>query len=81
MGQDKAVVRLAQRQRRPQARCALAEGVHPAPDRRRALTDSQVKPLDKSRVDGPATGCQDLRDGQLGAEHHAVPLSQMVIAA
>ena len=46
--------------------------LHPAPDRRHALTDVEVEPLDKGRVDGPATGRQDLLDGQPGAEHHAV---------
>src|SRR5690349_1974937 len=28
--------------------------------------------LHKSGIDGPATSCQDLLDGQSGAEHHAV---------
>ena len=72
MGQDEIVIHLEQDQLIPQACFALAQRVAPAPDRRHPLTAIEVKPLNQRRVDGPATGCQDLRDGQLGAEHHAV---------
>src|SRR6266568_9232086 len=56
----------------PQTRFALAEGVHPAPDRRHALPDVEVEALDKCRIDGPATSRQDLLDSQPGAEDHPV---------
>ena len=72
MGQDEIVIHLEQHQLIPQACFALAEGVHPAPDRRHPLTDVEVEALDKRRVDGPATGRQDLLDGQFGTEHHTV---------
>src|SRR5262252_5329408 len=72
MGQHEVMRDLEQGQLIPHACFALAHRVHPAPDRRHPLTDIEVKPLDKRRVDGPATGCQDLLDGQLGAEDYAV---------
>src|SRR6266853_5855925 len=72
VGQDKIVVRLEQGQLIPQARFALTQGIDPASDRRYALADGEVEPLHKGSIDGPTTCCQDLLDGQLGAEHHAV---------
>src|SRR4029453_6835725 len=51
---------------------ARAQRVDPASDRRYPLADVEVEPLHKSGIDGPATSCQDLLNGQSGAEHHAV---------
>src|SRR5215813_12765989 len=72
MGQHEGVIDLAQGQLIPHACFALAQRVHSTPDCRHPLTDIEVKPLDTRRVDGLATGCQDLLDGQLGAEDDAV---------
>src|SRR5436853_949132 len=72
VGQDNIVVRLEQGQLIPQARFALTQGIDPASDRRYALADVEVEPLHKCGIDGPATRRQELFDGQLGAEHHAV---------
>src|SRR5215471_8282510 len=66
MRQDEVVIDLEQRQLIQQAVFALAQDVDPTPDRRHPLTDVEVEPLDKRRVDGPAIGRQDLLDGQLG---------------
>jgi hypothetical protein len=52
MGQDEIVIDLKQRQLIPQARFALAEGVHPAPDRRHALPEVEVEPLALVQCDG-----------------------------
>jgi hypothetical protein len=46
----------------PQTCFALAEGVHPAPDRRHTLPEVEVEALDKSRVDGPAGFAQKVTD-------------------
>jgi hypothetical protein len=48
----------------PQACFALAECVHPAPDRCDALADVEVEPLHKGRLDRPAISCQDLCNGR-----------------
>jgi hypothetical protein len=72
VGQDKIVVRLEQGQLIPQARFAPTQGIDPTPDRRYALAEVEVEPLDKRGINGPATSGQDLFDGQSGAEDHAV---------
>src|SRR4029453_13810463 len=69
---NEIVIHLEQPQLIPQARFALTQGIDPAPDRRHALPDIEVKPFDKRGIDRPATWRQDLFDGQSGAEHHAV---------
>src|SRR6185503_15323655 len=72
MGQHKVMVDLEQRQLILQARFTLTPGVDPAPDRRYPLADVEVEAFYKGSIDGPATGCQDLLNGQLGAEHYPV---------
>ena len=47
VGQHEVVRDLAQGQLIPQARFALAQGVHPTPDRRHPLTDVEVEALAK----------------------------------
>jgi hypothetical protein len=66
------MIHLEQHQLIPQARFALTQGIDPTPDRCYPLTDVKVEPLDKGRVDRPATSRQDLLDSQLGTEHHPV---------
>jgi hypothetical protein len=66
------MIHLEQYQLIPQARFALTQGIAPTPDRRYPLPDVKVEPLDKGRVNRPATSRQDLLDSQLGAEHHTV---------
>ena len=66
------MIDLEQDQLIPQACFALAQGVHPTSDRRHPLTEVEVEPLHKGGINGPASSCQDLLDGQPGAEHHAV---------
>ena len=72
MRQHKVVIDLAQDQLIPPTRFALAQRVDPAPDRRHALTDVEVEPFDKRRIDRPATSRQHLLNGQPGTEDHAV---------
>src|SRR5712664_4779290 len=72
VGQDKIVVRLEQGPLIPQARFTLTQGIDPASDRRYPLADVEVESLHKGGMHAPATGRQDLLDGQPGAEDHAV---------
>src|ERR671936_689736 len=51
---------------------ALTQGVDPASDHRYPLADVEVESLHKGGLHTPATGRHDLRDGQPGAEDHAV---------
>ena len=72
VGQYEVVVDLEQHQLIPQALFAPAQRVDSASDRRDALTDIEVEPLDKGSIDGPATGRQHLLDRHQCAEHHPV---------
>jgi len=44
------VIRLEQGQLIPQARFSPTQGIDPTPDRRHALTDVEVEPLDKRGI-------------------------------
>ena len=55
MGQHEVVIDLEQRQLIPQARFALAQGIHPTPDRRYALANIEVEAFDEGGVDCLAT--------------------------
>src|SRR5215813_15586802 len=72
MWQAKVVVCLVQGELLPHTVLPLAECVDTTPYCRHALPDVQVEPLDKGRLDLPATGRQYLLDGLQGPEHHAV---------
>ena len=72
VGQDAIVLDLKQRELIPQARFPLAAGIAPAPDGRYPLTDVAIEALDKGGLAGPAAGREDLFDGQMRTEDHAV---------
>src|SRR5712691_463790 len=72
MRQTKVVIRLEHYQLLPHAILPLAERGDTTPYGRHPLPDVQVEPLDKGRIDLPATGRQHLLDGLKGSEHHAV---------
>jgi hypothetical protein len=59
MHQHEVVVGVEHRQLLLHAVCALAQRVHPTPDRRHALADIEIEPFDKGGIDLPATDSQD----------------------
>jgi len=71
MRQAKMVIGVEPHQLVPHAVLPLAQRGDTTPDCRHTLPEVQVEPLDKGRLDLPATGRQHLLDGLQGAEHHA----------
>src|SRR5436853_1022526 len=61
VGQHKVVRDLEQGQLSPQARFALTKRVHPAPDRRHALANVEVKPFDKRRNESPRSKLRGIK--------------------
>src|SRR5215831_2179966 len=72
MRQTKIVIGLEQHQLLPHAVLPLAQRGDTPPHCRHPLPDVQVEPLDKGRLDLPATGRQHLCDACYRPEHHAV---------
>jgi hypothetical protein len=72
VGQHEVVVDVKYHQLMPHAILALAQRVDLTPDRRHALANVQVEPLDKGGIDLPATGSQGVLDHLTRAEHHPV---------
>src|SRR5215470_15510881 len=72
MGQTEIMVGLEHHQLLAHAVLPLAQRGDPPPYRRDPLTDSQVQPLHKCRIDVPATHGQDLLDAIHRAEHDPV---------
>src|SRR5262245_33619694 len=72
MGQDEIVIDLEQRQLLTQPVFTLTRGRATPPDRRYPLSQTQIEPFHKRRVDVPAAGGQDLLHGGLCAEDDAV---------
>ena len=61
MRQHKIVVRLEQRQLLPQAVFALAQRIHPPPDRCDMLADGEVEPVTVDRRIAPPTAASERR--------------------
>jgi len=72
MGQDEIVIHLEQRQLLAQAVFTLTRRGAAPPDRRHSLTQAQIEPFDKRRIDLPAAGGQDLSHRRLRAEDDAM---------
>jgi hypothetical protein len=72
MRQAKIVIGVEQHQLVPHAVLPLAQRGDTPSSCRHTLPKVQVEPLDKGRLDLPATGHQHLLDGLKGPEHHAV---------
>src|SRR6266705_1803549 len=72
MRQHKVVIHLEQHQLLLQARCALAERVHPTSDRRDPLAEVKVEALHKGRVDGPPPRRADVGTTTSRPVHRAV---------
>jgi len=72
MAQDEIVIHLEQRQVLTQPVFALPRRGAAPSNGRHPLTQAQIEPFNKRRIDLPAAGSQALLDRQLRAKHHAV---------
>ena len=74
MRKTEVIVTLKQQKLAMQTRITFGQCDHPPSDRRDMLTKRQIQPLDKSRIDLPASVCQALLDlGWVTKDH---PLDQ-----
>ena len=81
MGQDKIVIHVIQGELLQHAVFAFAQGRDPSPERRHMLTEGEVEPLHKARVDLPAARREHLLDGLCTCWTASVALAALRVPA